>query len=75
MKTELGIFFGYTDTPHKYWVYLLISKMTVVRRGVRFSEEKAIQVPLERELELNVDEELLAPKFEKPLIDVEQPHA
>lgn len=41
--------------------------MTLVCRDVRFDEEKAMQVSLERELELHVDEELR--------IDVEQPHA
>jgi len=48
--------------------------MTVVRRDVRFNEEKAIRVSLERDLELHADEEILSPKFEEPQIDVEQPH-
>ena len=50
--TELGIFVGYTDTPHNYRLYLLTNKMTVVHRDVRFNEEKAMRVSLERELQL-----------------------
>ena len=34
----------------------------MVRKDVRFDEEKAMQVSLEREVELHVYEELLAPK-------------
>lgn len=73
--TELGIFMGYTDTPHNYQVYMLTSQMTVVRRNIRFDEEKGMRVSLERELKLHADKELLAPKVEEPHIDVEQPHA
>jgi len=47
----------------------------VVRKDIKFDEEKAMQVSFERELELHVDEELLAPKVETPHIDVEHPHA
>jgi len=72
--TKLGIFVGYTDTPHNYQVYLPTNMMTVVRRDVRFDEEKAMRVSLERELELHADEELLAPKVEETHINVEQPH-
>ena len=43
----------------------------MVRRDVIFNEEKAMQVSFERELKLHVDEEILAPKVEKPHIDVE----
>ena len=39
---ELGIFVGYTDTPQNYQVYLQTSRMTMVRRDVKFDEEKAI---------------------------------
>jgi len=45
--------------------------MTVVRKDIRFDEEKAMQVSHEKELELHVDEEILAPKVEEPQIDVE----
>lgn len=40
--TQLGLFVGYIDTPHNYWVYLPTSRMTVVHRDVRFDEEKAM---------------------------------
>jgi len=59
---ELGIFVGYTDTAHNYRVYFLTSKMTLVRMDVRFDEEKAMQVSLEREIELYVDDEILTTK-------------
>ena len=45
---ELGIFLGYTDTPHIYQVYLLTSRMTVVRKDIKFDEEKAMRVSLKR---------------------------
>ncbi len=72
--TKLGIFLGYTDTPHNYRVYLSTSGMTVVRRDVTFDEEKAMRVSLEREVELHANEKLLAPKVEEPHINVEQLH-
>ena len=68
---EVGIFVGYTDTPHNYRVYLSDSQMTVVRRDIKFHEEKAMNLSLERELHLHVDEELLVPKDEPQ--DVDQP--
>ena len=40
--TEIGIFVGYTDTPHKYRVYLSANKMIVFRRDVKFDEDKAM---------------------------------
>jgi len=64
LTTELGIFMGYTDTPHNYRVYL----------PTKFNEEKSMSVSLEREIELHVVKDLLAPKVEEPQIDVEQPH-
>lgn len=54
---------------------MLTSRMAVAHRDIRFDEEKAMRVSLERELELHVDEEFLAPKVEGPHIDVEYPHA
>ena len=39
---EVGIFLGYTDTPHNYWVYVPDSRKTVVRRDIKFQEEKAM---------------------------------
>ena len=35
---ELGIFVGYTDTPHNYLVYFMTSRMIVVHRDVSFNE-------------------------------------
>ena len=46
----------------------------MVRRDVKYDEGKAMRCSLERELQLHVVEEILAPK-EEPQIDVEQPHA
>ena len=68
---EVGIFVGYTDTPHNYRVYFPDSGKTVVRRDIKFQEEKAMKCSLERELHLHADEELLVPKDE--LQDVDQP--
>ena len=70
--TKLGIFVGYTDSPHNYHVYLPTNMMTVVHRDVKFYEKKAMRYSLERELTLHVDEELLAPKEENQDV-VEQP--
>jgi len=39
---RLGIFVGYTNTPHNYRVYFLTSRMTVVCRDVIFYNEKAL---------------------------------
>ena len=64
---------GYTDTPHNYWVYFPNNRMIVVRRDVKFDEEKAMKLSLERELDLHADEELLVPKDEPQY--VEKPHA
>ena len=72
--TKLGIFLGYTDTPHNYQVYMSTNRMTMVRRDIKFDEERTMQVSLKRELELHADEDILAPKVEGPQIDVEQPH-
>ena len=68
---EVGIFVGYTDTPHNYRVYFPDSGKTVVRQDIKFQEEKAMKRSLERELHLYADEELLVPKDE--LQDVDQP--
>jgi len=40
--TKLGVFVGYTETPHNYHVYLPSLKMKFVWRDVNFDEEKAI---------------------------------
>ena len=44
--------------------------MTMVCRDVKFNEEKTTICSLERELQLHVDEEILAPN-EEPQDDVE----
>ena len=41
-KIEMGIFLGYTDTPHNYQVYFSANRITVVRSDVKFDEEKAM---------------------------------
>ena len=66
---------GYTDTPHNYRVFLPISQRTVVCKDLKFDEQKAMRVSLERELKLHAEEELSVPKEEKPQIDAEKPHA
>ena len=66
---EVGIFLGYTDTPHNYRVYFPDSRMIVVRWDIKFHEEKAMKLSLERELHLHVEEELLVPKDEPQDVD------
>jgi hypothetical protein len=39
---EVGIFLGYTETPHNYYVYFGNSKMTVMRRDIKFNEGKSM---------------------------------
>jgi hypothetical protein len=36
MTAEVGIFVGYTETPHNYHVYFLNSKMIVMQRDIKF---------------------------------------
>jgi hypothetical protein len=69
---EVGIFFGYTETPHNYRVYFPNSKMTVMQRDIKFDEGKTMWLLLERELDLHAEEELLVLKDESQ--DVDQPH-
>ena len=68
---KVGIFVGYTETPHNYRVYFLDSRMTVVRRDIKFNEVKSMKFSLERELHLHAEEELLVPKDEP--LDMDQP--
>ena len=68
-KYEIGIFVGYTKTPQNYWVYFPNIKIIVVRRDIKFDEEKAMQLPLEMELDLHAEEELLVPKDEPQDVD------
>ena len=60
----------YTETPHNYHVYFPNSRMTVMRRDIKFNEVKAMQLSLERELHLHAEEEVL-PKYEP--LNVDQP--
>jgi hypothetical protein len=69
---EFGIFVGYKETTHNYRVYLSNSKMTVMRRDIKFNEGKSMQLSLERELNLHAEEQLLVPEDESQ--DVDQPH-
>ena len=71
LTAEVGIFVGYTDMPHNYRLYFPDSRKTVVRRDIKFQEEKAMKCSLEREPHLHTDEELLVPKDE--IQDVDQP--
>ena len=71
LTEEVGIFVGYTETPHNYRVYFPDSWMTVVRRDIKFNEVKAMKLSLERELDLHAKEELLVPK--NMSLDVDQP--
>jgi hypothetical protein len=69
---EVGIFVGYTETPHNYCVSFPNSKMTAMRRDIKFNEGKVMRLSLQRELDLHAEEELLVPKDESK--DVDQPH-
>ena len=46
-------------------MYLPTSRRTMVRRDLKFDEQKAIRVSLDRELQLQAVEELLVPKEEE----------
>jgi len=72
LKIELGVFVGYTKTPHTYCVYFPSIRMIVVWRDVNFDEEKVLWCSLERELQIPPEEDLLALK-EEPREVVEQP--
>ena len=71
LTAEVGIFVGYTETPHNYRVYFPNSQMIVVRWDIKFDEGKDMRLSLERELDLHAEEELLIPKDES--LDVDQP--
>ena len=43
---------------------MLAHKMTVVKRDVKFEEDKTMRLSLERELKFHAGEEILAPKDE-----------
>jgi hypothetical protein len=72
LTAEVGIFVGYTETPHNYRVYFPNNKMIVMRWDIKLDEGKSMQLSLERELDLHAEEELLVPKDESQYVD--QPH-
>ena len=39
---KLGVVVGYTETPHNYRMYLSSLRMKIVRRDVKFDEEKVM---------------------------------
>ena len=41
---KFGIFVGYTETTHNYFVYFPDSQMIVVRRDTKFNEVKAMKL-------------------------------
>ena len=43
-------------------MYLQNNRMAVAGRDIKFDEEKAMRLSLERELDLHAEEELLVPK-------------
>ena len=42
LTAEVGIFVGYTETPHNYHVYFPNNRMNVVRQDIKFDEEKSM---------------------------------
>ena len=68
---KLGYFWG-TQKSHNYHVYFPNSRMTMVRRDIKFNEEKAMKLSLERELHLHAEEEILVPKDETQYVDQSQ---
>jgi len=56
----LGVFLGYTETPHKYRVYFPSLRMIVVRRDVKFYKEKVMWFSLERKLQKPLEEDISA---------------
>lgn len=66
LTTKLGILVGYIDTPHNYWMHFPTSRRTMVRRDLKFDEEKAMRVSLERGLQVQTVEELLVCNEEEP---------
>lgn len=74
---EMGVFLGYTETPHNYMVYFPSLRVIVLRRDVNLDEEMVMRCSLKRELIIPQEEELLVFKEElhAELQDVvEQPH-
>ena len=49
---ERGIFVGYDETLKTFWIYLLAQRKIVVRREVKFEEEKAFKRFLDSEMDV-----------------------
>ena len=49
--SERGIFVGYDETPKAFRIYLPTQRKVVVRREVKFEEEKAFRRSLDSEME------------------------
>jgi hypothetical protein len=62
--TTKGIFIGYSETSKAYRVYVPTSKKTVVRRDVRFEEEKSFSKSYDVPA-IAGDQEMVAPKEEQ----------
>lgn len=67
---EMGVFIGYIESPHNYGVYFPLIKVTVVRRDVKFYQEKAMRCSLKRYLSISLEEEILATK-EDPQVELQ----
>ena len=67
--SEKGIFVGYNETSKAYRVYALALKKTVVKRDVRFKEEKAFRKSYDVLATIG-DQELVAPKEEESQVQV-----
>ena len=48
---ECGIFVGYDDTSKAFWIYFPAQRKVVVRRELKFEEEKAFRRSLDFEME------------------------
>ena len=44
---EKGIFVGYSETSKAFWIYILAQRKLVVRRDVRFEEDRAFRKSLD----------------------------
>jgi hypothetical protein len=58
---EKGIFFGYSETSKAYRIYILSLKKIVVRRDVKFEEDRAFR---KSHVSPTVEEEQHAPQFQ-----------
>lgn len=64
LAAELVVFVFDRQTPHNYSVYLPSLRMIAVGRDVKFNEDKLMQCSLERELQIPLEEDILASKEE-----------